>query len=199
MNSVKTILARKITEAEPALDILGADRKVLQVACQDFANYFRFSWKVCEGPNECNITDIMEQFSRNEPTEFESFLTVWIGIWLKKWKARVKLLFGNQKQSCSGEISKSPENVEIMWEKLACKKEMKDIVVSALIRNAEICGTDILAETLLKREFGKMSSQEINDKQLLIVLNNTLCKAREMSQRVGPLIYVKIDQTYFAQ
>jgi hypothetical protein len=199
MNSVKTILAQKIIEAEPALDILGSDRKVLQVACQDFANYFKFSWKVCEEANECNITDIMEQFSKSEPIEFDSFLSVWIGIWLKKWKERVKLLFGSQKLSCSGEVSKSPENVEAMWEKLACKKEMKDIVVSALIRNAEICGTEILAETLLKREFGKLSSQEINDKQLLIVLNNTLGKAREMAHKIGPLIYVKIDQAYFGR
>jgi hypothetical protein len=199
MNSVKTILAQKIIEAEPALDILGSDRKVLQVACQDFANYFKFSWKVCEEANESNITDIMEKFSKSEPIEFDSFLSVWIGIWLKKWKERVKLLFGSQKLSCSGEVSKSPENVEAMWEKLACKKEMKDIVVSALIRNAEICGTEILAETLLKREFGKMSSQEINDKQLLIVLNNTLGKAREMAHKIGPLIYVKIDQAYFGR
>jgi hypothetical protein len=199
VNSVKTILAQKITEAEPALDILGSDRKVLQVACQDFANYFRFNWKVGEEERECDVNNIMEQFSKNEPIEFESFLTVWIGIWLKKWKARVKLLFGNQKQNCSKEISKPSENVETIWEKLDCKREMMDIVVSSLIRKSEICGTEILAENLLKKEIGKINSQEINDKQLLIVLNNTLSKAREMAHKVGPLIYVKIDQAYFGQ
>jgi hypothetical protein len=199
VNSVKTILAQKITEAEPALDILGSDRKVLQVASQDFTNYFKFNRKVGEELCEFDVTDIMEQFSRNEPIEFDSFLAVWIGIWLKKWKARVKLLFGSQKQNCSDEAAKSSENVETIWDNLSCKKEMKDIVVSALIRNAEICGTEILAENLLKREFSKIKSKEINAKQLVIVLNNTLCKAREMAQRVGPLIYVKIDQAYFAQ
>ena len=199
MNSVKTILAQKIAEAEPALDILGSDRKVLQVAFQDFSNYFRFSWNLGSEARDCDVTEIMEQFFKDEPVESESFLTVWIGIWLKKWKARVKLLFGDKKQIDTSQGSKSLTNSDPILEKLDCKKEMMEIVVSALIRNAEICGTEILAETLLKREFSKMKSQDFNEKQLLIVLNNALGKAREMAQKVGPLIFVKIDQAYFAQ
>jgi hypothetical protein len=198
LNSIKTTLTRKITEADPALDILGSDRKVLQVASQDFANYFKFSWKLGSGARDSEVTEMMEQFLKDECVEFESFSTVWVGIWLKKWKSRVKLLFGDQKQISSSQGSGAFANVEPIWEKLECKKELMEIVVSALIRNAEICGTEILAETLLKREFVKLNSPQVKEKMLVIVLNNALRSAREMAQKVGPLIFVKIDQAYFA-
>jgi hypothetical protein len=199
MNSVKTVLAQKISEADPALDILGSDRKVLQIAYQDFSNYFWFSRKVGSEAHDCNVTEKMEQFFKDEPVESESFLSVWVGMWLAKWKTRVKLLFGVQKQIASRQDSKASTNTEPMWEKLPCKKEMMEIVVFALIRNAEICGTEILAETLLKREVSKMKNHELTDKQLLVILNIALGKAREMTQKVGPLIFVKVDQNYFAQ
>jgi hypothetical protein len=199
MNSVKTILAQKITELDSAFDILGSDRKVLQVACQDFSNYLRFSWKLGFEARDCDVTEMMEQFFRDEPAESEAFLSVWIGIWLKKWKVRVKLLLGDQKQIGSSQGSKAIASADPVWEKLDCKKEILEIVVSSLIRNAEICGTEILAETLLKREFRKLNSDQVDHKQLLVVLNNALGKAREMSLKIGPLIFVKIDQSYFTQ
>ena len=42
MNFIETTLSKKIKEAEPTLDLQGADRKVLQVAIQDFTNYLKF-------------------------------------------------------------------------------------------------------------------------------------------------------------
>ena len=199
MNSTRTMMAEKIAEINPTLDILGSDRKILQVACEDFANYFRFSRKLAEATTAWSVSEMMEKFRKDEPVEFESFLAVWVGLWLNKWKARVKLLFGKQSQNSSGDASKTCVNVESIWGKLECKEEMKDIIVSALIRNAEICGTVILAENLLKKELGKIGDQEFDQKQLVTVLNNTLAKAREMAQRVGPLIYVKVDQAYYSQ
>src|SRR5665647_3874091 len=84
MNSVEIALSKKMQEAEPALDIFGADRKVLQVAFQDFSNYFKFDWKVEEGTIDCDVAEKMAQVYEKDPAEFESFLTVWTGLWLKK-------------------------------------------------------------------------------------------------------------------
>jgi len=67
-----------------------------------------------------------------------------------------------------------------------------------LIKNAEICGTSIVAEHLLKMELGKQENQDITDtKQVFAVLTNALCKARELAQGVGPLLFVKVDNNYF--
>lgn len=46
MNFVELMIGEKLKEADPALDIMGSDRKVLQVACQDFTNYLKFHWNL---------------------------------------------------------------------------------------------------------------------------------------------------------
>jgi hypothetical protein len=201
MNSLETLLSKKIEEAEPATDILGADHKLLQVAVDDFINYFKFNLEHTKRkPNTACLEDKMERLYREEPVEFESFLAVWTSIWLKKWKQRVKLLLGNQNQKISGCSSTTLANGQLLWTKLECKRELLDIIVSALEKNAEICGTEILAENILKMELGKATNFDVNDKQqLLSVLNNSLRRAREMTQGCGPLIYVKIDKQYYAQ
>jgi len=78
---------------------------------------------------------------------------------------------------------------------------MIEILVSALIRNSEICGTEILAEHLLKTELAKKNTQDnINNKeQMLTILNDAMRKAREMAHTTGPLIFVRIDKGYYAQ
>ena len=199
MNFTETMLSKKIKEAEPALDILGADRKVLKVACQDFTNYLKFNSNLAN--KETNISDPaekIEQLHKEDPVEIESFLTVWTGIWLKKWKERIKLLIGKQNPNELSKDSKTLTQAESQWTKLECKEEMIEIVVSSLIKTAEICGTQIMAEHLLKMELGKKTDLDINNKeQLLAILNNTLRNAREIAQRIGPLISVKIDKSYF--
>ena len=201
MNFIEKMLSKKIKEVEPALDILGADRKVLQVAVQDFTNYLKFNWNLAD--KETNIldhADKMEQLHKDDPVEIESFLTVWSGIWLKKWKKRVNLVIGKQNQN---ELSKAPETfakAESLWTKLECREEMIEIVASMLIKNAEICGTKIIAENLLKMELRKKSYRDINNKeQVLAILNNTLRQAREIVERTGPLISIKIDKSYYCQ
>jgi len=201
MNFIETMLSKKIKEAEPTLDILGADRKVLQVAIQDFTNYLNFNSNLAD--KETNTLDQakkMEQLCKEDSAEFDSFLAVWSGIWLRKWKERVNLLIGKQNTK---EISKAPENdskAESLWSKLECREELIGIVVSALIKNAEICGTRILAENIVKTETCKSSSQDINSKeQVLKILNNALRRARETTQRTGPLIAIKIDKRYYCE
>ena len=202
MNFTESRLLKKIEEAEPSLDLQGADRKVLQVAIQDFNNYLNFSSNFEN--KETNIlvdqTRRMEQLREEDSVEFDSFLSVWSGIWLKKWKQRINLLIGKQRAK---ETSKTLENAskdDSLWTKLKCKEEIIEIVVSALIRNAEICGTQVIAEHIVKMETCKRSSQDINSKeQALKILNNALRRAHEITQTTGPLIAIKVDKSYYCE
>jgi hypothetical protein len=73
-----------------------------------------------------------------------------------------------------------------------------EVVEATLIKNGEICGTEILAENLLKMELGDKNNQTLGDKeQVVMVLNNALRKARDMAQSRGPLIFVKVDKAYY--
>ena len=199
MNFIEVILAEKLKDADPALDITGSDRKVLQVACEDFTNYLKFHWDlIAKEANQCEIVERLEQFFKENPTELEEFLAIWAGIWFKKWKERVKLLIGDENAKRWNKVSKTLNNAEPLWKKLECKQEIREIIVATLIKNGEICGTEILSENLLKMELGEKRVQLLSDQErTVIALNNALRKGRDMAQSKGPLIFVKIDKGYY--
>ena len=201
MNFTESMLLKKIEEAEPSLDLQGADRKVLQIAIQDFNNYLNFSSNFEN--KETNILDQtrrIEQLREEDSVEFDSFLSVWSGIWLKKWKQRINLLIGKQRAKDTSKTFGNTSKDESLWTKLKCKEEIIKIVVSALIRNAEICGTQVIAENIVKIVTCKISSQDINSKeQVLRILNNALRRASEIAQTTGPLIAIKVDKRYYCE
>jgi len=201
MNSVEILLAQKIRDAEPTIDVLGADQRLFQLAYQDFVNYLRFTFKESNTmAGEFCLEDKFGQLLKEERLEVESFLKVFVGMWLQKWKQRVKLLFGDQNPGVLGKSSKHLAEGDALWTKLECKREMMDNMVFALIRNGEVCGTDMLAQNTLKTELGKEFSEKPLDAEgLLTVLNNSLRRAREVAHGCGPLIYVKIDKCYYCR
>ena len=199
MNFIEMLLSEKFKEIDPTMDVFGSDRKVLQIACQDLTNYLKVHWNLIgKEANECELVDMLEKFFNENPNELEEFLGIWTGIWLKKWKERVKLLIGNENSNRWNKVTKILSNAEPLWRKLSNRQEMQELVTSTLIKNAEICGTSILAENLLKMELGEKSREYLNEEeQAMNVINNTLRKARELTRSKGPLIYVKIDKGYY--
>ena len=199
MNFIEILLSEKLKDKNPMLDVLGSDRKVLQIASQDLTNYLKIHWDlVGKDANECEIVERLEKFFNETPGELEEFLGVWIGIWLTKWSERVKLLIGNENSRRWNRVTKILNNGEAAWGSLSNRSEIEDVVVSTLVRNGEICGTSILAENLIKMELGDEKRDYVNDEErILNVVNDTLRKARELTQSKGPLIFVKVDKGYY--
>lgn len=199
MNFLEAMLGEKLRNKDLALEIRGSDRKVLQVACQDFTNYLKYHWNLIgKEASQCDLVEKLERIYRDTPSELEDFLSVWVSVWLKKWKQRVKLLIGSQNSSKWNKASKNIRNADPIWKKIERKKEMQEIVVSTLIKNGEICGTEILSENLLKMALGEKCIQSLDEKQqIFTAINSTLRKARDMAQSRGPLIFVKIDKGYY--
>ncbi len=199
MNFVEIIIGEKLKDADPALDIMASDRKVLQVACQDFTNYLKFHWDLIgKEANQCELVEKLEALYKENADELDAFLTVWCNIWFKKWKQRVQLLIGNQNANKWSKMAKTITNAEPLWNKIERKQELEEVVIATLIKNGEICGTEILAENLLKLELGEKSVKNLSDQErVFATLNNTLRRAREMAQSRGPLIFVKVDKGYY--
>jgi hypothetical protein len=199
MNFIEIMIGEKLKEMDSALDILGSDRKVLQVACEDFTNYAKFHWGLMgRETSQLELTDKLEQIFREDRDELEEFVNVWIGIWFKKWKERVKLLIGEDNASKWSKVTKTLNNAEPLWRKLEGKQEIRELIATTLIKNGEICGTEILSENLLKLELGEKRVQCLSEKErVLIAVNNALQKGRNMALSRGPLIFVKIDKGYY--
>jgi hypothetical protein len=148
--------------------------------------------------NDCEIVERLEKVFNENPSELEEFLAFWTGIWLTKWKERVKLLIGNENSKRWNHVSKVLNNGEAAWGKLSNRHEIVDVVISTLVKNAEICGTSILAENLIKMELGEEKKDYESDEERIVnVVNDTLRKTRELTQSKGPLIFVKVDKGYY--
>jgi len=199
MNFIEILLSDKLKDKNPMLDVLGSDRKVLQIACQDLTNYLKVHWDlVGKEANDCEIVERLEKVFNENPSELEEFLAFWTGIWLTKWKERVKLLIGNENSKRWNHVARVLNNGEAAWAKLSNRHEIEDVVISTLIKNAEICGTSILAENLIKMELGEEKKDYESDEERIVnVVNDTLRKTRELTQSKGPLIFVKVDKGYY--
>jgi hypothetical protein len=199
LNFIETLMSEKLMEKNPLIDILGADRKVLQIACQDLTNYLRVHWNLIgRDTDQCEVVAKLEKFFEENPEELQEFITMWSGMWLRKWGERVKLLIGNENSKKWNNVTKILNNADPLWTRLSNRYQMMDTVISTLIRNGEICGTSILAENLLKMELGDGKRNYTNEKeQTLNVVNNALKKARDLTQSKGPLIFVKVDKGYY--
>lgn len=202
MSFIELLLLESLKRKNPLLDLEGTDRKVLQIAYEDFLNYLKTVWNISGSKHEVEykIAEKIRKFYTENPEELLEFLDIWSGLWLKKWNERVKLLIGKDDRKWH-KINKNLTAGEPLWFQLRRREEFKDYVVRSLIRNAEICGTSILAENLIKMELGasfERSKSKLNDKEYLLnLLNNTLRRTRELSRSKGPLIFMRIDKRFF--
>jgi len=199
MNFIEIFLSEKLKDKNPMLDVLGSDRKVLQIACQDLTNFLKVHWDlVGKEASECEIVERLEKFFNENQSELEEFLVVWTSIWLRKWNERVKLLIGNDNSKRWNHAAKILNNGETAWGNLSNRHEIEDVIISTLVKNGEICGTSILAENLIKMELGDENKEYKNEEELILnMVNDTLRKARELTQSKGPLIFVKVDKGYY--
>jgi len=195
------LLAKSLTDKNPQLDLWGIDRKVLLVSYQDLINYLRFHWKTSyDIPAELELREKLFNCIREKPAELKEFVDFWSGLWMKKWIERVKLLIGKDRSMKWIRIRALLDKAEPIWRRLENRKEMKDLVIEALIRNGEICGTSILAENLLKIELGLSVERKINvdDRENLFrIVNRVLREVKEISRSKGPLILLRIDKNFF--
>ena len=200
MNFIEVMLIESLRNRNPQLDLQGTDRRVLEIAHEDFMNFLRVHWQLMGNESaEYELIEKLYHYHREEPEELEEFVNVWSGIWIKKWDERVKLLIGQEEESTSWQkVSKKICDAEPTWKTFPNRRGVEDVVVESLIRNGEICGTSILAENLIKMEIGSL--EKINtsqDEDVLNLVNGTLRRARNLSRSKGPLIFVRLDKRFF--
>ncbi len=198
MDNLEKMLAEKLSQSDVHFDASGADAKVQKIAHQDLINYLKHHWNMVGKECDFRLASKIEALLIDEPAEFEEFLSFWTGMWQRKWTQRVKLLIGDQTQDNKNSSACSqPRDVELLWKKLKGRKEVVDLIVSALVKNGELCATEILAENILKTELVKKTDFVNTKEQTLELLDAALRKARDLAKTVSPMIFVKVDRGYY--
>jgi len=198
---IMQILSKSLRSKNPQLDLWGPDQRVLSIAHQDLVNYLKVHWGLVG--KETGMNELMDKicdYFYEKPRELEEFVDLWSGIWMKKWKERVKLILGKEGAEQWDRTDRLLNKAEPVWMQLKQRDEIKGMVIESLIRNGEICGTAILAEDMLKIELSSClenNSYAGEREYLLGVLNNVLRRVRKISRSRGPLIFIRIDKRFF--
>ena len=199
MNLIQLLLSESLKNKNPQLDLQGSDKRILHIASQDFMNYLMFHWKLMDqGITQPEFTERVRRYFHEKPGELKEFLNIWSGIWMKKWNERIKLVIETEESQRLKKNHERLRQVDPVWRQLRNRSEIKDIIVEALIRNGEICGTSILAEHLLKTELAsrierKRSTNSLED--VLDITNRVLKSARHLSQTKGKTIFIIIRKS----
>jgi len=199
MNFLELMLTESLQNRNSQLDLQGTDKKVLRIACEDLVNFLKVHWKlVGQEIVEIELTEKIRQYHQENPEELAEFINLWTGIWMKKWGERVKLLLVQENSDRWKEANARLAKAEPMWRRLRNRNEMEDMIIDALVRNGEICGTYILAENLLRNELVQCVNGKIFTKEeLFAITNRAVRKAKQLSQSKGPLIFVRVDRNFF--
>ena len=173
-------------------------RVAQQLATADFLNYLKKFWGLLGLPDgEERLHAELARCYRHQPEELRQFLRLWLGQWRDKWRARVKVLAGDEKPpvEAAGHLaSRSPVDVPN-------EDEMIDLVVEVLINHGEVCGTVIVAQELIANElrsFLRLYEEEANlgdavETHILGIFNRVLRRARKLAREDGPLIFLKLE------
>ncbi len=198
MNFLLLVLSESLKSRKPQLDLRSTDRKILHIAFEDLKNYLKVQWRLIgEEDAESKLRKKVRKYFYERREELEELVNLWTSMWMKKWNDRVKLVIGNRKHRNLKNIHQLPRKGKLKWKCLKDWSMLKDTAVEALIKNGEICGTSALAESLLKNELKRSDEKKIDQKDLLVTVNNLFKKAREISGSRGPLMFIRIDKRFW--
>ncbi len=188
---IEQLISEKIAKIDLMLDLEGSDRKMLQLACKDFAFYIKLNSQAA-GCTEEYLNKILQV----RKIELECFLDVWVARWMNKWQERVKLLIGTYNKDLKD--TKNLEKADVVLKTLDCKSELIKVAQATLINNGEICGSEMLAEHVVKLELASTPSNVTDKIQALALLSNIIVRARQIAKSCGPLIFVEVNKAYYA-
>jgi len=195
------MLSKSLSGRNPQLDLWGSDRKVLLIAYQDLMNFLRVHWElVRQEAAEARLRERIDACFQERPREFQEFVDLWSGIWMRKWEERVRLTLGQEHPLGWSRAEEILRRAGPVWQRLRDRREARDLVIETLIRNGEVCGTSILAEDMLRMELGLCIERGLyaeGNERILAVVNNVLRKVKKMARSQGPLIFIRLDRRFF--
>lgn len=186
---ISLLIMNELKRIEPSLNLQREDKRLLQICCADFRNYSDYLVNLTIGDYHVEEDKEMEKIVE--------FIQMWVKGWWKKYKERVKVTI---MKSPRFEASKTRQKGIKMMYKFT-EKEISDInkaVIQTLIKNGEVCCTEILADSIFKGVLGRYSEKmEWTQEKKLNLMASIIREAKRMSYVHGPLVFIKPDKKYY--
>lgn len=205
---INSLIFNKLADICPSLSLNGQDRKVYDICIKDFKNYIIYldnnhlrieSNSSSMSPLDEIVSIMMGDtgLTQNLETtnEITEFVDMWVHWWFRKWTERTKIVLNKKdlpQQSTNPQMGKIPfTSVE--------QDEFMRALTDKLIQYGEICCTQIIAESLFKKDIEiaiAAGEKEWKMQEKLNFLSKLRREAKEVSYTHGPLVFIHPDD-YF--
>lgn len=201
---ISEMIKHRLNELLLSFDPVHLEHKLFNMAVEDFYNYLRYTWSVelqewmpaevendDPSPSE-KLRRLIFDWLEKDPKSAKEELDAWVSLWLVKWRERVKMLFGTE------EYNKNIEHNQMLAQKGSSimgheeLKQFKEPILFTFISQGEIAGTEILTDTIIKREVGKLRHAPREIKEKVQFLNTCMTEARSLSRTTGHFIFVSV-------
>jgi len=164
----------------PTLNLDGEDSYVLDLCVEDYYSYIKFL--------RSNFREVEPFFSSNldpfvDPqkiAQIHKFTILFVNLWWKKYLKRVKIVFKKPPNTIRKKIPTAFSPKE--------KEELLSLIINTLIKEGEICGTRIIANTLLAKH---TPLKKIGPKEKVELTLKLIKEAKRLSRLHGPLLFLK--------
>lgn len=202
-NNVLTVVLSRIL-SKKFMIVNRSEREIMSaVASEDFINYYSVLLGIeeFEDAEELAYKYIENMFERS-PTEIIAEIDKWIDVWMWKWKQRVKLAMKNEENKSVSKVDIAVNNILLRIKGL---KEIKRFAIGSLIRNNEVCFTNLLADNIVKsiiykfalhiRDEKKVS--EILNRNKHIFVNEIVSRVKSLKKFKGQLVIINVSGYVF--
>jgi hypothetical protein len=183
LNFRDSIIKKTLEKVAPTLDLDSADVRLLRMILEDFRNYemwIREYGKISNLPS-----------GDKSPKEIVEFIEIWVPMWWKKYKQRVKLQLNPRKE---------PEHlIKIANENLKSFSIMEQAkIITALIyefiKYGEICASKILARDLFIRTLARCGKKKWTKEDKINLLVPLRKEVRAMARTHGILLFMRVGK-----
>lgn len=151
----------------------------------------------------------LENYVKSQPrptnASWEAYLEYWIERWVDKWRERVKLAIGLEDLKIFEAYERLVKETKLLWSKFPNLREALELVVDALVSVSEICFTNLMAESLLRKELYECRRRcksdgevlrkiEENPLEIVKIVKSAIRAAKNLKESKGHLILLKVDE-----
>jgi len=174
------------------------------VAVNDFHNYLKTKkGLIGEFGSDFKLKKILDKVIRERPWEIRNIINDWIEPWIIKWRQRVKIVWDRDESLAEGE--KLFLSTEDIWNNFSKKDFLKEFIIGSLIRIGEYCFTNLVAESILRKEISKYMRYmrdgsmllDFLERNPLTLLNDAIRDVSFIKNFKGQTVVMKVDKKLF--
>jgi len=191
-----SMLAEELKGYIPQLEPYSADYQMVVYASKDLEEWMRCRWSM----DSSSFYRTLERVIYDGSNEFRIFLKSWIGVWLEKWKERVRLL--HTKPRLPPTVAEKIREAKKIYRRSEFKNELKWLLTRKLIRQGEICMPSFIAENLIIEEItrrlrGGRWGRGASRIDPMDIYNSLSRRISGLPKEKGPLVYLRIKPFMF--